>query len=140
MLLLCASCRVGICVRVRGSTGGCLMWDKKMKDPDLVFHCLFCIRTHGFDFEVRCMTWATWNPGLTMVPQFKLRIAHYPKKIDIIFRYDPPVLIIGATLHEEEDSFCRLLRQHLSIRYQKNRESVCAPIGFQLAFLRPRSR
>jgi len=58
--------------------------------------------------------------------QFKLRIAHYPKKANIWFRYDPPILIVAATLHTEQYSFCRLLHHHLSVCYSKNTESVCA--------------
>jgi len=57
--------------------------------------------------------------------QFQLRIQHYPKKTEVWFRYDPPVLIVAVTLHNEDDSFCRLLRQHISVRYRKNSESVC---------------
>jgi len=55
LLLLCAACRVGICVRTQSTTGGCLVWDERMLSPDLVFYCLFCTQMCGFDFEVRGM-------------------------------------------------------------------------------------
>jgi len=52
LLLLCASCRVGICVRTRGTTGGCLIWHEKMTRQNLIFNCLFCSRRLRFKFEV----------------------------------------------------------------------------------------
>jgi len=65
--------------------------------------------------------------------QFKLRIKDYPRKVDIWFRYDPPVLIVAATLHKEQYSFCRLLHHHLSVGYRTNTEAVRAPGAVSLA-------
>jgi len=36
-----------------GTTGGCLIWEARLLDPELVFHCPFCTRRLGYDFEVR---------------------------------------------------------------------------------------
>jgi len=52
LLLLCVSCRVCICVRTRGTTGGCLIWDEKMMRQNLIFNCLFCSRRLRFKFGV----------------------------------------------------------------------------------------
>lgn len=105
-----------------------MIWDQRMLSPELVFYCLFCARKHGLDFEVRGSITAGME-GLIPVPQFKLRIDHYPRKTDIWFRYDPPVLIVAATLHKEPDSFCRLLRQHIGLCYRGNATSVCTPVA-----------
>lgn len=62
--------------------------------------------------------------------QFRLRINHYPRKTDIWFRYDPPILIVAATLHNDEESFCRVLYRNLALRYRKTSQSVCALAAF----------
>jgi hypothetical protein len=72
LLLLCATCRVGICVRTQGTTGGCLKWDRRMMSPDLIFYCMFCTRKHGFDFEVRGM----WQPVCRSNPRPTVQTAH----------------------------------------------------------------
>jgi len=71
--------------------------------------------------------------GLIRAPQFKLRVQHYPRKMDVWLRYDPPVLIVAATLHNEEDSFCRLLRQHIALCYRGSAKSVGALSGHLFA-------
>ena len=110
------------------------MWDERIFNPNLVPHCLFCTRRLGYDFEVCDINCGSQFAGLIPVSKFKLHIAHYPAKADIWFQYDPPVLIVGATLHEEEDTFCHLLRQHIALCYRKNVDSVCAPTDPLLSF------
>lgn len=77
--------------------------------------------------------WVTYHGRcacLTPAKQFELRITHYPTKVDIWFQYDPPVLIVAATLHGKKHSFCRTLYEHLSVVYEISPESVSLAGGY----------
>ena len=42
VLVLCASCRIGLCVRTKDSPTGCLQWDGRIDDDDFIYHCPWC--------------------------------------------------------------------------------------------------
>ena len=42
ILMLCCTCRVGICIKSRATTYGCLIRDKKIEDDTFIFYCIFC--------------------------------------------------------------------------------------------------
>lgn len=48
-----------------------------------------------------------------------------PKKHEIPFRYDPPVLIIDATWHEKRATFAGQLHQQLAMAYVGYEDLVC---------------
>lgn len=41
-LVLCGSCRVGICVKLEDSAVGCLRWDPLIEDPKFIYTCPWC--------------------------------------------------------------------------------------------------
>ena len=43
-LVLCAGCRVGICLSSTDHPTGCLEWNPSVDNPDLVFHCPYCAK------------------------------------------------------------------------------------------------
>ena len=42
ILVLCAGCRVGVCVTPPGLSTGCLFWGPSIDDDDFVFYCPIC--------------------------------------------------------------------------------------------------
>ena len=42
LLVLCAGCRVAICVRMYETLTGCIVWDSEIEDNDFVYHCPYC--------------------------------------------------------------------------------------------------
>jgi hypothetical protein len=44
-LVLCSTCRVGVCVRTRGESSGCLLWEPHFGDPKFIFECHHCAPT-----------------------------------------------------------------------------------------------
>jgi len=47
-----------------------------------------------------------------------------PEPHSILFRYDPPVLIVYVRWHETERSFGKLVRDYLYLNYAGNESSV----------------
>lgn len=43
--MLCAGCRVGICVKSIDTMAGCLEWDALIEEPDFIYYCIYCART-----------------------------------------------------------------------------------------------
>jgi len=41
-LVLCAGCRVCVCITTSTSKIACLLWAECVEDPDFIFHCHFC--------------------------------------------------------------------------------------------------
>lgn len=46
----------------------------------------------------------------------------------MVFRYDPPVLVVALTWHETEAPFCDALYQWLIQGYHNNKADVCMSI------------
>ena len=64
-------------------------------------------------------------PGLTSILKVKLKNpSSIPDKSDVLFRYDPPVLIIYVRWHENEQSVGKILRDLLYLSYAGNEDSV----------------
>jgi hypothetical protein len=42
--VLCAGCRVAICVKTDETLTGCLGWNKSIEEPDFIYHCPYCAR------------------------------------------------------------------------------------------------
>ena len=43
--VLCAGCRIGLCVRTKESPTGCLRWEGCIEDPDFIYYCPYCAWT-----------------------------------------------------------------------------------------------
>lgn len=52
LLILCAGCRVGLCMTLEGSKLGCLRWDKAVRKDDFVFYCPYCCSSMKKAFQV----------------------------------------------------------------------------------------
>ena len=59
--MLCAECRVAICVKTDESLNGCLKWDKSIEMPDFVYHCPYCARKLNTISPV-CAVWLLVDP------------------------------------------------------------------------------
>jgi len=56
LLVLCAGCRVAICVKTHESLNGCLEWDVSIESPDFVYYCPYCARTLD-EITPVCVVW-----------------------------------------------------------------------------------
>jgi len=124
-LVLCSTCRIGVCVTSPESSRGCLIWDARINDPTFVFRCPLCT-TRSKSSCVVCVETAPNPPLLT--EEIQLKLAVQPPDIKHVhFRYDPAVLIVSLTWHGTQDSFANQLRHHLSRKYVNNTSSVSPP-------------
>lgn len=57
-----------------------------------------------------------------------------PDKSQVLFRYDPPVLIISLTWHEKRAAFAELLCVRLRVSYFDNADDVRPPDGVRYAW------
>ena len=62
--------------------------------------------------------------GLTISQLELTEPERLPHQDVVLFRYDPPVLIIAIRWHENKHSFGRLLRDRLYLTYANNEEAV----------------
>lgn len=61
-------------------------------------------------------------------PQLPLR-RRQPDICDVWYRYDPPVLLIGAAWHQTEYRFISLLHHRLAMSYHDSHQMVSYPAG-----------
>lgn len=119
-LLLCAGCRVAVCSQTIDSTVGCLGWREEIYREDFVFYCTYCrsrkSRTGGVKVCEVCQGHCPHVQELICEPQF-IMLKTEPAIRDVYFRYDPPVLLIAATWHQEKHPFINVLHSILATRY-----------------------
>ena len=58
-----------------------------------------------------------FTPPLTRRVQLELRRLEIPRRFDVWYRYDPPVVIIGATWHQTQEPFIEYLHRRLALSY-----------------------
>ncbi|KAF9789147.1 hypothetical protein BJ322DRAFT_1102529 [Thelephora terrestris] len=97
-IILCSKCRVGICSTNPTISTGCLEWKPIVHEADFIFTCPFCVQS---------------GRETCLLPLRR----ELPHAFDIWYRYDPAVLIIGATWHQNDFPFVQLLQHALSMSY-----------------------
>ena len=125
-LVLCAGCRVGVCVTNADSPSGCMLWNPMIESPQFVFLCPYCSIRAKRPCLVRLdgsqgMCTKTPNPG-----PLQLRRREETKALDahtVYYRYDPPVLIVAITWHDTK-GFGRFLYDRLALAYRTNEDAV----------------
>lgn len=105
-MLLCAGCRVtACCTSERSLTTGCYEWDPGMRSDEFVFHCKWCCDA----LKLRSPVWLVFDrSALDAHTLFQLKLRgniKTPRKQLVVFRYDPPVLIIALTWHQGSGQF-----------------------------------
>ena len=122
VLVLCSGCRVSVCVKTHRTVFGCLRWSEKIEDDQFIFYCPFCAMADR-TVERKCPvgplhSGLRHSPTKPILPQLILddQLRRYSKG-SILYRYDPPVLLIGATWHEKKVPFVELLGNFLKASY-----------------------
>lgn len=105
-LLLCATCRVGVCMTSLGVSTGCIKWDSVVNEDTFIYHCPFC-------------------PASRQCVQLPLRDARPCNSDDLWYRYDPPVLIVSLDLDPTKAKFAQLLYTRLLMAYLGDEDMVC---------------
>ena len=104
-LILCAECRVTACMETMGTGIGCVAWDDTAFDDNFMYICPYCaFRPKGGNYGMcdcppSILTWFHLHQLCLTDTQ------HLPKKMHILYRYDPPVLIIALMWHEMQAGF-----------------------------------
>jgi hypothetical protein len=63
LLVLCAGCRVAICVKTRYTLSGCVEWHGSIEHVDFIYYCPYCGRTLKMISPV-CVARSTTPPNL----------------------------------------------------------------------------
>ena len=125
ILVLCAGCRVGVCVAGRGTSGGCFEYNPRIQSQDFVFYCPYCATARKKACQVRVGTaTTTWQSHLNCSQLVTRQGVVLPSKGAVWFRYDPPTLIVAITWHLTQAKFGRLLHDRLALSYFNNAKSV----------------
>ena len=128
VLVLCTGCRVGMCVKNTQTLLGCVEWMPELDGEDFVFCCPFCAREKGIQCNVCGLVSRPLRCFILYLLQLRLCDQESKRdKIEVLFRYDPPVILVGCTWHETRVRFLDSLYQHLAMSYNHHQEYVCIP-------------
>lgn len=107
-------------------TMACVTWDERIGKDDFVFYCPYCSQDAKQACVVRLLIFRMGTPVFIFTPQLKLNVPIQSDGRDRWFRYDPPVLIVSITWHENREMLGELAYKRLALAYAGNPGSVCA--------------
>lgn len=128
MLVLCCGCRVGMCVKTHETGLGCFGWSEEIEKDSFVFYCICCAWAKVGECPVSTRMPPT-NPAIDTIEFPQLILAGRRGRVDrrnILFRYDPPVLIVGATWHQKTVAYAGSLYRDLQQAYFGHEDYVRA--------------
>lgn len=106
---------------------GCLKWTEEIESPEFIYYCPFC-SSAGIGLSPVCAHSYPTNLAIYLNAYPQLRLLSLNTRQDkqsILFRYDPPVLIVAATWHEKQVEYARALYWGIQQAYCGHEDYVC---------------